>query len=125
MKSWKQRKGEERKRESKKERKPERKKEGKKERNKKRKKETSLSHQMRFGDLHAHLSRVLISELSFKWYSFMFLVLFCFILVNKSDFSEVQLERDRRTDGLTEGRTDGRTDTPSYKDATAHLKKQE
>ena len=26
------------------------------------------------------------------------------------------------TDGPEDGRTDGRTDTPSYRDATAHLK---
>ena len=30
---------------------------------------------------------------------------------------------DLRTDGPTDRRTDGRTDTPSYRDATAHLKK--
>ena len=30
----------------------------------------------------------------------------------------------RRTDGPTDGPTDGRTDTPSYRDATAHLKAQ-
>merc|ERR1719259_1129662 len=29
---------------------------------------------------------------------------------------------DGRTDLRTDGRTDGRTDTPSYRDATAHLK---
>ena len=31
---------------------------------------------------------------------------------------------DGRTDGPTDGPTDGRTDTPSYRDATAHLKKE-
>ena len=31
--------------------------------------------------------------------------------------------RDGRTDGPTDGRTDGWTDTPSYGDATAHLKR--
>ena len=29
---------------------------------------------------------------------------------------------DGPTDGRTDGQTDGRTDTPSYRDATAHLK---
>ena len=36
-------------------------------------------------------ARVLVSELSFKWYRFMFLVLFGSILVEISDFSEIQL----------------------------------
>ena len=31
---------------------------------------------------------------------------------------------DRRTDGRTDRRTDGRTDTTSYRDATAHLKRE-
>ena len=31
-------------------------------------------------------------------------------------------EKALRTEGPTDGRTDGRTDTPSYRDATAHLK---
>ena len=46
-------------------------------------------------------ARVLVSELSFKWYSFMFLVLFGSILVEISDFSEIQLVCDLRTDGPT------------------------
>ena len=32
------------------------------------------------------------------------------------------LRTDGQTDGRTDKRTNGRTDTPSYKDATAHLK---
>ena len=31
-------------------------------------------------------------------------------------------EKALRTYGRTDGRTEGRTDTPSYRDATAHLK---
>ena len=66
---------------------------------------------------------VLVSELSFKWHSFMFLTLFC---SKSAHFSEIQLvcdgRTDRRTDGRTDRRTDGRTDTPSYRDARTHLK---
>ena len=32
------------------------------------------------------------------------------------------LRTDGQTDGRTDKRTNGRTDTPSYRDATAHLK---
>ena len=46
-------------------------------------------------------ARVLVSELSFKWYNFIFLVLFCSILVEISDFSEIQLVCDGGTDGRT------------------------
>ena len=48
-------------------------------------------HKMRSGDL-------LVSELSFKFYSYMFLELFCSILVKISDFSEIQLMRKQPTD---------------------------
>ena len=34
-----------------------------------------------------------------------------------------KITRDRGTDRRTDGRTDGRTDTTSYRDATAHLKR--
>jgi len=36
--------------------------------------------------------------------------------------ARLKITRDGRTYGRTYGRTDGRTDTPSYRDATAHLK---
>ena len=36
--------------------------------------------------------------------------------------TRLKITRDGRTDGRTYGPTDGRTDTPSYRDATAHLK---
>ena len=41
-----------------------------------------------------------------------------------SDFSELVTDGWTyvRTAGNTDGRTDGRTDTPSYRNATAHLK---
>ena len=58
---------------------------------------------------------VLVSESSFKWRTFMFPMLFC---SNSVHFSEIQLV----CDGPTDGPTDGRTETPSYRDATAHLK---
>ena len=45
----------------------------------------------------------------------MFLVLFCFILV---EISEIELVCDLRTDRPT----DRRTDIPSYRDARTHLK---
>ena len=80
-------------------------------------------------------ARVLVFESSFKWHTFLFLMLFC---SNSAHFLEVQLVCDRRTDGRTDGptngptdrptdgptdrRTDGRTDTPSYRDARTHLK---
>ena len=67
---------------------------------------TEFRHQMRSGDL-----LVLVSELSFKWHSFIFLMLFC---SNSAHFSETQ--------HVCNGRTDGRTDTPSYKDARTHWK---
>ena len=44
-------------------------------------------------------ARVLVSELSFKRYDVMFSVLFCFILVEISDFPEIQLVCDLPTDG--------------------------
>ena len=60
-----------------------------------------------------------VSELSWKWFSFVLLMLFCFILVKTLHFTEIQFVSDRPTDE----RTDGRTDTPSYRDARTHLKK--
>ena len=60
---------------------------------------------------------VLVFELSFKWRTFMFLMLFCSI---SAYFSEIQLVCDRRTDRPT----DGRTDIPSYRDARTHLKRE-
>ena len=53
-------------------------------------------------------ARVLVSELSFKWLSFMFPMLFC------SNSALV-------CDGRTDRRTDRPTDTPSYRDARTHL----
>ena len=47
---------------------------------------------------------VLVSELSFKWHSFMFLVLFGSILVEISYFSEIQLVCDWQKDGWTDRR---------------------
>ena len=63
-------------------------------------------------------ARVLVYELSFKWHSFMFPMLFCSI---SAHFPEIQLVCDRQTDERTDGRTDRRTDTPSYRDARTHL----
>ena len=54
---------------------------------------------------------VLVSELSFKWLSLMFLILLC---SNSAHISEIQLlcdgPMDRQTDQQTDGPTDGRTD---------------
>ena len=52
-------------------------------------------------------ARELVFESSFKWHTFLFLMLFC---SNSAHFSEIQLVCDRRTDGRTDGKTDGRTD---------------
>ena len=73
-------------------------------------------------------ARVLVFELSFKWHTFLFLMLFCPFFRNsihvwQTHFSEIQfmcdeptdqrsnVPTDRRTDGpmiwLTDGRTDG------------------
>ena len=38
--------------------------------------------------------------------------------------TRLKITRDGPTDLRTDGRTDGRTDTPSYRDASAHLKNQ-
>ena len=69
-------------------------------------------------------ARVLVFESSFKWHTFLFLMLFC---SNLAHFTEIQLvcdgPTDRRTDRRTNGPTDGRTDTPSYRDARTHLKR--
>ena len=51
-------------------------------------------------------ARVLVSELSFEWDRFMFLVLFC---SNSAPFLEVQRVYDRPTDRRTVGRTERRT----------------
>ena len=58
-------------------------------------------------------------ESSFKWQTFLFLMLVC---SNLAYFSEMQFVCDGRTDRRTDGRTDRRTDTPSYRDARTHLK---
>ena len=50
---------------------------------------------------------VLVFDSSFKWVTFLFLMLFCSI---SAHFSEIQLVCDRPTDGPTDGRTDGPTD---------------
>ena len=71
----------------------------------------------------------ILALMTFRWRGIMFIVLFCFILV---EISEIQLvcdrrtdrTTDRRTDGRTDGRTDRRTDTPSYRDARTHLKRE-
>ena len=42
--------------------------------------------------------------------------------VEITDFSEIQLVRDRRTDGPTDRPTDQRTDIPSYRDVRTQLK---
>ena len=56
-------------------------------------------------------ARVLVFESSFKWHTFLFLMLFCW---NSAHFSEIQFVCDLPTDG--------RTDTPSYRDARTYLK---
>ena len=55
--------------------------------------------------------------MSLRWLSVMFLVLFCLISVDISDFSEIQL--------VCDGPTGRRTDIPYYRDARTHLKKEE
>ena len=72
------------------------------------------SDEVQTSDAFWRSARVLVSELFFKWHSFMFFVLFGRILVDISDFSEIQLVCDLRTDG--------RTDIPSSRDARTHLK---
>ena len=51
-------------------------------------------------------ARVLVFESSFKWHTFLFLMLFCSI---SAHFSEIQLVCDGRTDRPTDRRTDGHT----------------
>ena len=54
---------------------------------------------------------VLVSELFFKWHSFMSLMLFC---SKSAHFSEIQLVCDGQTDGRTDGPTDGPTDGQTH-----------
>ena len=42
---------------------------------------------------------------------------------NKAEYSASDAPSSRLREGVTDRRTDGRTDTPSYRDATAHLKR--
>ena len=44
-------------------------------------------------------------------------------LIRPNTRHQMRLAKALRPDGPTDGRTDGRTDIPSYRDATAHLKK--
>ena len=60
-------------------------------------------------------ARVLVFASSFKWHTFLFLMLFC---SNLAHFSEIQLVCDGRTDGPT----DGPTDTVTYRVAFTRLK---
>ena len=75
------------------------------------------SDEVQTSDAFWRSARVLVSELFLKWHSFMFFVLFGRILVDISDFSEIHLVCDLRTDGRTNGWTyrwtDGRTDGPT------------
>ena len=52
--------------------------------------------------------------MSFRWLSIILLALFCSILVEILDFSEIQL--------VCDGPTDRRTDIPSYRDSRTHIK---
>ena len=52
-------------------------------------------------------ARVLVFELSFKWHTFLFLMLFC---SNLAHFARFQLVCDGPTDRPTDGRTDRPTD---------------
>ena len=83
------------------------------------------SNRVRTIDAFSLTACVLVFESSFKWHTFLFLMLFC---SDSAHFSEIQLVCDRPTDGPTDGRTDrptdGRTDIPSYRDARTHLKTQ-
>ena len=58
----------------------------------------------------------ILTLMTFRWRSIMFLVLFCFISV---EISEIQLVCDQPTDGRMDRRTVGHT---SYRDARTHLK---
>ena len=73
------------------------------------------SNRVRTTDAFWRSARVLVSELSFKWHSFMFPMLF---FSNSACFSEIQLV----CDGTTDEPTDRRTDTHFYRDARTHLK---
>ena len=65
-------------------------------------------------------ARVLVFELYFKWHTFLFLMLFCSILLISQKFNSCVT--DGPTDGRTDRRTDRRTDTPSHRDTRTHLK---
>ena len=54
-------------------------------------------------DLFLQSARALVSELPFKWYSFMLLVVFCSIKVEILDFLEIELVCDQGTNGKTDG----------------------
>ena len=56
-------------------------------------------------DLFLQSARALVSQLPFKWYIFMFLVVFCSIKVEILDFSEIELVCDQGTNGKTDGHT--------------------
>ena len=85
---------------------------GRKERKKERKKERNKSNRVRTTDAFWQTARVLVFKSSFKWHSFMFLMLFC---SNSAHFSEIQLVCDLQTDGRTDGWRVRRTDTTSYR----------
>ena len=69
-------------------------------------------------------TRVLVFESSFKWHTFLYLMLFH---SNSAHFSDIQLVCDRRTDGPKDGPTDGPTDGRTHplinRDARTHLKR--
>ena len=79
-------------------------KKGKKERSKKMKKQVEQSSDNRC--VLWRTARVLVFELSLKWQTFLFLMLFC---SNLAHFSEIQLVCDGQTDGPTDRPTDGHT----------------
>ena len=64
------------------------------------------SNRVRTTDAFSRTARVLVSELSVYWHSFVFLMLFC---SNSTLFLEIQLVCDRPIDGRTDRRTDGPT----------------
>ena len=70
------------------------------------------SNRVRTTDAFWRPAIVLVYELSFKWRTFMFPMLFC---LNSVHSSEIEV--------VCNGRTDGRTYTPSYRDARTHLKR--
>ena len=66
-------------------------------------------------------ARELVFESSFKWHTFLFLMLFCSISPISQKFNSCVT--DGRTDGRTDRRADRRTETPSYRDARTHLRR--